>query len=159
MSMRTILYARISLEEGSEYGLSSQLRAMQDYAQAKGYRVVAELTEEFTGKMLDRPQLNRIREMVRGHQFDVLIAHSSKFSDQKLLDEFIPNSEDLELTEHIRLKDRNTLEDRITIQDPQYFTRPWDTVLIYKRQPEALFPFHEDVCLDRKSAGELPLPR
>jgi len=90
---------------------------------------------------------------------DVLIAHSSKFSDQKLLDEFIPNSEDLELTEHIRLKDRNTLEDRITIQDPQYFTRPWDTVLIYKRQPEALFPFHEDVCLDRKSAGELPLPR
>lgn len=74
--MRAILYPRISLEEGSQYGLPSQLRAMQEYAQKKGYQVIAELSEEFTGKTLDRPQLNRVREMARGREFDVLIAHS-----------------------------------------------------------------------------------
>lgn len=88
---------------------------------------------------------------------DVLVVRSTQYSDRKLLDEFIPNSTDLQLTEHIRLKDRNTLEDRITIQDPQYFTQPWDVVLTYKRQPDDLFPFREDVCLDRKKAGEPPL--
>lgn len=89
---------------------------------------------------------------------DVLVVRSTKFSDQKLLDDFIPSSTDLELTEYIRLKDRNTLEDRITIRDPQYFTQPWDAVLTYARQPDDLFPFREDVCLDRKNAGEPPLP-
>ena len=94
-----------------------------------------------------------------GHwEGETLVAHSTKFSEQKLLDEFIPSSEDLQLTEHLRLKDSDTLEDRITIVDPQYFTQPWDAVLTYKRQSDTLYPFHEDVCLDRKHAGGLPLP-
>jgi len=98
--------------------------------------------------------------MTTGHwEGQTLVAHSTKFSEQKLLDEFIPNSDALELTERIRLKDARTLEDRITIVDPEYFTRPWDTVLTYTRQSDKLYPFAEDVCLDRKKAGELPLPR
>jgi hypothetical protein len=96
----------------------------------------------------------------KGHwEGKTLVAHSTKFTEQKLLDAFIPNSEDLELTEHLRLKDSDTLEDRITIVDPQYFTQPWDTVLTYKRQADNLYPFHEDICLDRKKAGAPPLPR
>lgn len=88
----------------------------------------------------------------------VLVTHVTNFSSEKLLDEYIPNSTQLQLTEHIRLKGHDQLEDRITIQDPQYFTRPWDVVLTYKRQSDSLFPFPEDVCLDRKNAGKLPLP-
>ncbi len=90
---------------------------------------------------------------------DVLVVHSIKFSPQKLLDEFIPNTLEMELTEHIRLRGRNTLEDRLTIKDAEYFTRPWDAVLTYQRQSDDLFPFRENVCLDRKNAGELPLAR
>jgi hypothetical protein len=86
-----------------------------------------------------------------------LVVRSHGFSRKKLLDNLMPNSDDLQLLERFRLKDRNTLEDRITITDPKVFTKPWDAVLTYKRQPDELFP--EDVCLDRKAAGQPPLPR
>jgi hypothetical protein len=95
-----------------------------------------------------------------GHwEGNTLVAQTSKFSEAKLLDEFIPNSANLQITERFRLTNDDTLQDRITIVDPQYFTRPWDAVLTYKRQPDSLYPFREDVCLDRKKAGGLPLPR
>jgi len=95
-----------------------------------------------------------------GHwEGNVLVAHTKKLSDKKLLDAYLPSGEDLELTEHIRLRDANTLEDRITIQDPANFTKPWDTVLVFKRQPGTVSQFHEDICLERRNAGEAPLPR
>jgi len=90
---------------------------------------------------------------------NVLVAHTKMLSEQKLLDAYLPSGEDLELTEHIRLRDANTLEDRITIQDPANFTKPWDTVLVFKRQPGTVSQFHEDICLERRNAGEAPLPR
>jgi len=87
---------------------------------------------------------------------DVLVVESRGLSHKKLLDNYLPNSDDLALLERIRLKDSNTLEDRITITDPAVFTKPWDTVVTYKRVPNEVFP--EDVCLDRKAAGQSPLP-
>jgi hypothetical protein len=90
---------------------------------------------------------------------NVLVVHTKKLSDQKLLDAYLPSGEDLELTEHIRLRDANTLEDRITIQDPANFTKPWDTVLVFKRQPGTASQLREDICLERRNAGETPLPR
>jgi hypothetical protein len=95
-----------------------------------------------------------------GHwEGNVLVAHTNKLSEKKLLDAYLPSGEDLELTEHIRLRDANTLEDRITIQDPANFTKPWDTVLVFKRQPGTVSQFREDICLERRNAGETPLPR
>jgi hypothetical protein len=83
---------------------------------------------------------------------------STNFLPQKLLDNLIPSSEDLALTETLRLRGKNTLEDRIKITDPQMFTRPWTAVLVYTRASDDLFPFKEDICLDRIKTG-LPLPR
>jgi hypothetical protein len=87
-----------------------------------------------------------------------LVTHSTNFSSNKLLDNLLPSGDELELTEHIQLRDKNTLIDRITISDPENFTRPWDVVLTYKRLAEDTFPFAEDVCLDRKDAGQSPWP-
>ena len=89
----------------------------------------------------------------------VLVVHTKNMSDKKLLDAYLPSGEDLELMEHIRLRDANTLEDRITINDPANFTKPWDTVLVFKRQPGTVSQFREDICLERRNAGETPLPR
>ncbi|MDB6014891.1 MAG: hypothetical protein JWL65_7141 [Gammaproteobacteria bacterium] len=95
--------------------------------------------------------------VTHGHwEGDTLVAESTHFSDGKLLDNLIPGSDQLALTEHIRLRDHDTLEDRITITDPDSFSRSWDTVLTYKRQPDETFP--EDVCLNRRDAGSPPLP-
>lgn len=88
-----------------------------------------------------------------GHwEGDTLVAETTNLSDRTLLDDLAPHTVDLKVTEHIRLVDADTLEDRITIEDPEYFTRPWDAVLTFKRQPDALF--EEDVCLDRLDAKQ-----
>jgi hypothetical protein len=37
------------------------------------------------------------------------------------------------------------------------FTKPWDAVLTYSRLPDE--EMKEDVCLERKQAGESPWPK
>ncbi len=93
----------------------------------------------------------------KGHwEGDTLVAETTNFSDRTLLDDLIPRTFDSKVIEHLRLIDPNTLEDRITIEDPAYFQHPWDAVVTYKRQPDALFP--EDVCLDRHDAHQPVFP-
>lgn len=86
-----------------------------------------------------------------------LVAETDHFVDYKMFDGLIQTSDQLKLTERIRLKDGNTLEYRATIADPATFTKPWDAVLTYKRQPDA--PLAEDLCLERKRNGESPWPK
>lgn len=77
---------------------------------------------------------------------DTLVVNTEGFAENTLLDNLVPHGYDLKLTERLRLKDANTLENRITIEDAEYFTRPWETTVTYKRQPDG--PFAEQVCLD-----------
>lgn len=76
-------------------------------------------------------------------------------ADNTLLDSMgMPNSEALHLVEQLRLTDDSqTLEDRITIDDPQTFTRPWTTIVKFRRQPAGT-EIPEDVCLDRLEAAK-----
>jgi len=64
----------------------------------------------------------------------------------------LPHSDTLKLTETFRLRSPNVLENRIRFEDPETFTRPWETVVTYRRKPGARI--HEDVCLDRIQTGE-----
>ena len=79
-----------------------------------------------------------------------------RWEGDTLLVNLVPHGYDMKLTERLHLKDADTLEDRVTIEDPEYFTRPWETVVTYKRQPDAAFA--EDVCLDRLWSGQPTLP-
>lgn len=87
---------------------------------------------------------------------DTLVIESRNFERGRLLDGLIPNSEQLRIKERLKLIDAETLEDRITITDPEMFTRSWEAVVTYRRQPNQTFA--EDVCLDRKAAGQAPWP-
>ena len=78
-------------------------------------------------------------------------------SDRTLIDELVPHGYDLKVTERYRLIAPDTLEDRITIEDPAYFTKAWDVVVIYKRQPDMIFA--EDICLDRIEAKQPAFPK
>ena len=45
----------------------------------------------------------------------------------------IPHSDQLHIVERLRRTGVNTLEDRLTIDDPKTFSKPWTTVVKYKR--------------------------
>jgi len=86
---------------------------------------------------------------------DTLVVTTEGFNETTLIDNLVPHGYDLKLTERIRLRDADTLEDRITIEDPEYFTKPWETVVTYKRQADAAFPEH--VCLDSLPHAQPPV--
>ena len=64
----------------------------------------------------------------------------------------LPHSENMTLTERIRLIDKDRLENRMTINDPENYSRVWETTATYKRLPGQ--HVQDDVCLDRIAAGE-----
>jgi hypothetical protein len=88
---------------------------------------------------------------------DTLVSVMEGASDRTLIDDLVPHGYDLKVTEHYRLIDADTLENRITIEDAEFFSRPWDAVVTYKRQADAIFP--EDVCLDRVAAKQSAFPQ
>lgn len=64
----------------------------------------------------------------------------------------LPHSEQLTLTERLRVLSDGRLEDRITIDDPESYTEPWETVLTFHRDAAARVT--DDVCPDRMARGE-----
>ena len=64
----------------------------------------------------------------------------------------LPHSEQLTLTERLHVLPDGRLEDRITIDDPENYTRPWQTVLTFHRDAAARVT--DDVCPDRMARGE-----
>jgi hypothetical protein len=66
----------------------------------------------------------------------------------------MPHSEDLTITERLRLLDRGAvLQDDMTFDDPKTFSKPWSTTVRWKRLPAGT-ELHESVCVDRISAGK-----
>lgn len=71
---RAVAYCRVSKDEQAEgLSLDVQEASLRDYAQQKGWGVVAALREHHTSTTLDRPELNRVFDMARRGQFDVLL--------------------------------------------------------------------------------------
>lgn len=72
-----------------------------------------------------------------GHwEGDTLVVKTIGLSDRTTLDKVgLPHSDELEVTEHIRLTSKDNFENIITINDPKAFTRPWKIRATYKRMP------------------------
>src|ERR687898_1453502 len=76
-SKRAILYARVSTNEQatSGYSLSQQLEALREYAAREGYEILEEITDPGrTGATLDRPGLDRMRNLVATGGVSVVLA-------------------------------------------------------------------------------------
>jgi site-specific DNA recombinase len=74
---KVAIYARVSTDDQvDKYGLPAQLRACREYASAKFLGViVAEISDEgISGATMDRPGLEKLREMVRRGDVDVVLA-------------------------------------------------------------------------------------
>ncbi len=89
-----------------------------------------------------------------GHwEGNTLVIRTAGLIDTTVMDASgLPHSEQLKLTEHLRVLPNGRLEDRITIEDPDNYTQPWETVLTFHRDAAARVT--DDVCPDRMAAGE-----
>lgn len=84
----------------------------------------------------------------------VLVVHIRGLVDTSLLDmSGMPHSEDLQITERYRLENGGkTLVNELTFDDPKTFTRPWKTIVTYRKLPRGT-ELEEDVCRERLGKG------
>ncbi len=75
--MRAAIYARVSSErQEKEHTIGSQLEALRVYAAKNRMEVVEEFTDEgYSGARLDRPALDRMRDLAQQGRFDVLLSY------------------------------------------------------------------------------------
>jgi hypothetical protein len=87
---------------------------------------------------------------------DTLVVVSRQLASTTFIDRSgLPHSDDMELTERLRLRSADVLEDRMHVEDPATYSKPWEFVVTYRRQPDA--GVEEDVCLDRIKQGKPPI--
>lgn len=85
-----------------------------------------------------------------------LVIHSTGLMHETIMDHAgLPHSDELVMTETLRLLDADTLENHIRFEDPLTFSAPWEARLVYRRQHGARL--QEDVCLDRIKQGLPPI--
>jgi site-specific DNA recombinase len=75
--MRAAIYARVSSErQEKEHTIGSQVEALRDYAAKNGMEIVEEFTDEgYSGARLDRPALDRMRDLAERQGFEVLLTY------------------------------------------------------------------------------------
>jgi hypothetical protein len=83
---------------------------------------------------------------------NTLVIETTGLRSEPVLDrEGLPQTAGLKLTERVRLLNENTLEVRFRVDDPETFTRPWNAVMTYRRQPDDAA--EEFICLDEIKKG------
>jgi site-specific DNA recombinase len=74
---RAVLYARVSTDEQarSGYSMTQQLEALRAYAEAEGHEIVEKISDPGeSGAYLERPGLDRVRDLVAQGAVDVVLA-------------------------------------------------------------------------------------
>ncbi|MFC2009165.1 recombinase family protein [Chloroflexota bacterium] len=76
--MRAAIYCRVSTEGQEQDGtsLQTQAEACREHCNRKGDDVSFTYVEAYSGLSLQRPQLDQMREAVRGGAFDVVVVYS-----------------------------------------------------------------------------------
>lgn len=70
------VYCRVSSDEqASNYSLDTQADACRQHAASLGYTVTHELRDDHTGTTLDRPELERLRDLAEQRAIDAVIVH------------------------------------------------------------------------------------
>jgi site-specific DNA recombinase len=75
--MNAAIYCRVSTDDQEKEGtsLKTQLEACLKYCQEKGYAVIKQFSETYSGTTLDRPQLTQLRDLVAAGEVDVIVIY------------------------------------------------------------------------------------
>ncbi|MFC1981159.1 recombinase family protein [Chloroflexota bacterium] len=76
--MKAAIYCRVSTDSQEREGtsLQTQLENCLIYCQGKGYDVSYRFSEAFSGLSLERPALDKLRELVRTEAIDIVVCYS-----------------------------------------------------------------------------------
>jgi site-specific DNA recombinase len=76
--MKAAIYCRVSTDAQEKEGtsLQTQLESCVAYCQSKGYEVRQRFTETYSGLSLERPELDRLRDLVRNDAIDIVVCYS-----------------------------------------------------------------------------------
>ena len=76
--MKAAIYCRVSTDNQEREGtsLQTQLENCLKYCESKGYDVSNRFSEAYSGLSLGRPELDKLRELVRDEQIDVIVCYS-----------------------------------------------------------------------------------
>jgi len=76
--MKAAIYCRVSTDNQEKEGtsLQTQLENCLAYCQGKGYEATHRFSEAYSGLSLERPELDRLRELARSNVIDVIVCHS-----------------------------------------------------------------------------------
>lgn len=82
--MKVALYARVSKDDDSQ-DLENQLQPLRKYAEAMGWRVVAEWTDKTSGGNSNRPSFIEMRKHVRQRHYDLILVWAlDRFSRESM---------------------------------------------------------------------------
>ena len=96
MSKRVATYSRVSTEDQAKHGYSlpSQIEACRKYAAEHGWTVVAEISDDgVSGATLDRPGLDRIRDMAQAGEIEAVIVYDIDRLSRKLVHQILIEEE------------------------------------------------------------------
>ena len=97
MNNRAVIYARVSTQEQAEHGYSlpSQIEACQKYVQEQGWDLVGEpITDAgISGAVLERPGLERIRDMAEAGEINVVVVYEIDRLTRKLAHQLLIEDE------------------------------------------------------------------
>jgi len=76
--IKAAIYCRVSTDNQEREGtsLQTQLENCITYCQGKGYDVSYHFSETYSGLSLERPELDKLRELVRAEVVDFVVCHS-----------------------------------------------------------------------------------
>ena len=78
LKMKVALYARVSTEKQEEEGtIDSQIVALEEYCQKNGHVIVGKYIDNgYSGTLLARPELDKLRDDASKEIFDAILIHS-----------------------------------------------------------------------------------
>jgi site-specific DNA recombinase len=133
---RTILYTRVSTDEQAEHGysLQSQLEESRRYAAIHNLVVIAEISDDRSGSILERPGLDRLRDMIGQRKIDAVVVFSPDRLTRNLAHSLLLREEmsqaEVELHFCNRGKTENTPEARMTANIEAVFADYWREKII-----------------------------
>src|SRR5690349_12847391 len=87
MLSRAVIYARVSTNvQEDNYSFETQIAACQAYAEQHGMTVIETFCEVESGATLNRPAMDKIRNLVHARKIDVLLVYNMDRLSRSLVD-------------------------------------------------------------------------